>query len=221
MMFRVTLYLAVLGLFVGLSAILNRVEKSPEPRMEGFIDEAFIVPYELSEEQICRICSCGVRGRLCKCDEHSQRQYVDSGRNSVECNGCTLPACNSTMTNDLETKITALMGDVEILYRDGTVHSDEWVFKHPENGSSMDDLVFRRIIRKAENIDDRSTSDKTATELVFEDADADNDEWVVECSDADCSNVHDMFREIVQEKKKEGVRGLAPRGQLLEGTGRY
>lgn len=61
-------------------------------KMNGHLDECFIVGQALSAAAICRICSCGLRGEQCTC---SGTSYTSSGRNASNCGSCTLPACNA------------------------------------------------------------------------------------------------------------------------------
>jgi len=61
----------------------------------GLYDEWFVDERAFSAAEMCRLCSCGIRGEQCLCDGGDPTQYVDSGRNATACNSCTLPACDT------------------------------------------------------------------------------------------------------------------------------
>ena len=64
--------------------------------MLGTLDEiGFVNGLALSDAEICRWCSCGIRGEQCLCDGADPTQYADSGRNTTACNSCTLPVCDA------------------------------------------------------------------------------------------------------------------------------
>jgi len=57
-----------------------------------YLDDAFVYNGALSDEDFCRVCSCGVDGSACSCDGTA---WADEGRNSASCGSCTLPnTCN-------------------------------------------------------------------------------------------------------------------------------
>lgn len=55
----------------------------------GHIDECFVYEGKLSDASICRICSCGISGSLCK---YVGPVWTDVGRNVSACGSCALPA---------------------------------------------------------------------------------------------------------------------------------
>ncbi len=57
---------------------------------EGSLDECFVSNHVLTDGQICKICSCGVDGSLCKCDPESPDEYKVTGRNLDNCGACAL-----------------------------------------------------------------------------------------------------------------------------------
>ncbi len=61
----------------------------------GTVDTCFVEDHELSDTDICRICSCGINGALggCVCSGGGA-SYTNTGLNATKCNSCTLPACN-------------------------------------------------------------------------------------------------------------------------------
>lgn len=61
----------------------------------GTVDTCFIEDHELSDTDLCRICSCGINGALgsCLCTGGGTA-YTNSGLNASECGSCTLPSCN-------------------------------------------------------------------------------------------------------------------------------
>ena len=61
------------------------------------LDEAFVIGKALTMSEICRICSCGIRGDLCSCNSTNAAQYNYTGRNETYCGQCTLPNCNATI----------------------------------------------------------------------------------------------------------------------------
>ena len=66
-------------------------------KWDGNLDECFVIKTPLSDAEICRICSCGVDGSLCFCEgtTYATPDSFGKGRNTTECGGCTLPACNA------------------------------------------------------------------------------------------------------------------------------
>jgi hypothetical protein len=60
---------------------------------DGQLDECFVAGFVLDAVEICRICSCGIDGSLCRCG--AVPNYASTGRNSSECGSCDLPACNA------------------------------------------------------------------------------------------------------------------------------
>jgi hypothetical protein len=58
----------------------------------GWYDECGWDSFSMSDESICRICSCGVDGSACAC---SGTTYTNSGRNTTMCGSCALPACDT------------------------------------------------------------------------------------------------------------------------------
>jgi len=56
---------------------------------DGQLDECFVATFALTDQEICRICSCGIDGTRCACFAST---YVSTGRNTTECGNCTLPA---------------------------------------------------------------------------------------------------------------------------------
>jgi len=88
----------------------------------GQLDECFVANKAVTNAQICRICSCGVDGTYCLCDQDAATAYLacatdadcqkfsahgtcDTTSNTCQgrnhstdpgCGGCTLPACNAS-----------------------------------------------------------------------------------------------------------------------------
>ncbi len=83
---------------------------------DGNLDECWAIDDLLTAAEICRVCSCGVRGNLCRCDPTTPANYINTGRNTStceggscsgdgldcssnadcgSCGGCTLPSCNA------------------------------------------------------------------------------------------------------------------------------
>jgi len=61
---------------------------------QGQIDEVACYPGAMLDADVCRICSCGVRGEFCSC---TGTAWNVTGRNAASCGSCTLPAtCNAT-----------------------------------------------------------------------------------------------------------------------------
>ena len=61
--------------------------------MRAHLDEMFVYAGAMSTASICRICSCGISGSLCKCGSGpSTTNFSSTGRNGSECGACTLPA---------------------------------------------------------------------------------------------------------------------------------
>jgi len=56
---------------------------------QGQIDELFITPNVYTAQQVCRVCSCGIRGEQCTC---SGTTFTSTGRNASACGSCALPA---------------------------------------------------------------------------------------------------------------------------------
>jgi len=68
----------------------------PIGEMRGALDEiGFVNGLAFSNEEICRWCSCGIRGEKCLCAGADPTQYADTGRNATACNNCALPVCNA------------------------------------------------------------------------------------------------------------------------------
>lgn len=64
----------------------------------GNIDECFVVKGQaLSAASICRICSCGVDGSLCSTSTTDGSIWANTGRNSLYCSSCSLPASPQTL----------------------------------------------------------------------------------------------------------------------------
>ena len=61
------------------------------------MDETFVIGKALSTSELCRICSCGIRGDLCSCNSTNAAQYDYTGRNVMYCGSCDLPNCNATI----------------------------------------------------------------------------------------------------------------------------
>jgi len=67
----------------------------------GQADECFYIDQALTDAQICRMCSCGIDGdndignEKCLCSGADATVYAANGRNTTQCGGCTLPACNA------------------------------------------------------------------------------------------------------------------------------
>lgn len=60
----------------------------------GQLDECFYTKTALTDASICRICSCGVSGDKCTCDNGDLTAYVTKG-DWTTCGSCTLPNCNT------------------------------------------------------------------------------------------------------------------------------
>lgn len=59
----------------------------------GRIDECWVYAGALAAASICRICSCGLSGSLCKCGSGvSATAFATTGRNGDSCGSCALPA---------------------------------------------------------------------------------------------------------------------------------
>ena len=61
------------------------------------MDETFVIGKALSTDELCRICSCGIRGDLCSCSSTDATEYDYTGRNVTYCGSCTLTDCNATI----------------------------------------------------------------------------------------------------------------------------
>lgn len=59
----------------------------------GWLDECFVYHGALNDADVCRVCSCGVKGELCTC---SGTSYTDAGRNVADCGSCVLPDCDAS-----------------------------------------------------------------------------------------------------------------------------
>lgn len=61
----------------------------------GNVDECFVYQGALTDQQICRIVSCGVKGDLCTCNNATPANYDNTGLNTTQGGSCSLPACNA------------------------------------------------------------------------------------------------------------------------------
>ena len=84
-------------------------------KLLGSLDEVGIINNRaLTEAEICRWCSCGIRGEQCQCDGASPAVYVSTGRNATACNSCALPACNAGPPPDGMIDVPAVDATVEV-----------------------------------------------------------------------------------------------------------
>lgn len=69
----------------------------------GQLDEAFVIAHVLTEEEICRICACGIAGEMCACDARDQRMYATCTQDS-DCGGtakCSIGTHECTGNHDI------------------------------------------------------------------------------------------------------------------------